>query len=177
MEHVHTRFDMANAKNRSDLPHFEPGNWLTRNDNRHEGEFYGIPSRREREREDLLADFVGEERRAEVFAALRPPVKTVKSLVEAIIQEHPIEDLELLERVQGAWASIAGTDNARQSHPVSIQNTVLNVEVYNSAFMFILNAQLKVVINTRLLNYTNGKLKQVHLCPATKTPTNNQVSK
>ena len=46
--------------------------WLTRNDNRQAGEFYGMPSARERERESVLADWVGEERRAEVFAEFRP---------------------------------------------------------------------------------------------------------
>ena len=32
--------------------------WLTRNDNRQAGEFYGMPSLREREREAVLADLI-----------------------------------------------------------------------------------------------------------------------
>ena len=146
------------------------GGWLTRNDNRNEGEFYGFPSRREREREEVLSDFVGEERRAEVFAAFRPAPKNIKDLLESIISEHPVEDIELLENLRQNWASIVGADNAKQCRPLSIDGKRLYVEVYMPAFMFVLRGQLKSVINVRLNAYTNGKLNTVILCPAAKTP-------
>ncbi|MBQ7651074.1 MAG: DUF721 domain-containing protein [Victivallales bacterium] len=150
------------------------GGWLTRSDNRNEGEFYGVPSRREREREELLADFVGEERRAEVFASFRPPPKDIKNLLESILSEHPVEDIELLDGLKQNWASIVGGDNAKQCRPVSIDGKRLFVEVYMPAFMFVLRGQLKSVINKRLEAYTNGSLNTVILCPAAKTAHTNR---
>ena len=147
------------------------GGWLTRSDNKDAGEFYGVPSRQEREREELLADFVGEERRAEVFASFRPPPKAIKNLLESILSEHSVEDIELLEDLKLNWSSIVGADNAKQCRPLSIDGKRLFVEVYMPAFMFILRGQLKSIINGRLEAYTNGKLNTVVLSPATKTPT------
>ena len=146
------------------------GGWLTRNDNRSAGEYYGVPSRRERERESVLADFVGEERRAEVFASFRPPPKNIKDLVQSIISEHPVEEIELLENLKQNWSSIVGADNAKQCRPLSMEGKRLYVEVYLPAFMFVLRGQLKSVINGRLDAYTNGRLNTVILCPAAKTP-------
>jgi len=152
----------------------EIGGWLTRSDNREAGDFYGVPSRREREREELLADFVGEERRADVFASFRPPPKDVKTLLESILSEHPVEDIELLENLRRNWSSIVGADNAKQCRPLSIDGKRLFVEVYMPAFMFVLRGQLKGVINVRLDAYTNGKLDTVILCPSAKTPSTNR---
>jgi len=150
------------------------GGWLTRNDNKSEGEFYGVPSRHEREREAVLADFVGEERRAEVFASFRPPPKSIQDLVQSIISEHPVEEIELLEKVRQNWSAIVGADNAKQCRPLSIDDRRLHVEVYMPAFMFVLRGQLKSIINGRLDAYTNGRLNTVILCPAAKTPSQNR---
>ncbi len=146
------------------------GGWLTRNDNRNMGEFYGMPSHREREREEVLADFVGEERRAEVFASFRPAPKSIKDVLESFLSKQPVEEIELLDNLRRNWASIVGADNAKQCRPLSMEGKRLHVEVYMPAFMFVLRGQLKSVINGRLSAYTNGRLDTVVLCPAAKTP-------
>ncbi len=150
------------------------GGWLTRNDNRNAGEFYGTPSRREREREEVLADFVGEERRAEVFASFRPAPKSIKDVLESFLSECSVEDIELLENLRRNWPSIVGADNAKQCRPLSIDGRRLLVEVYLPAFMFVLRGQLKSIINGRLSAYTNGRLDTVMLTPAAKTPSQNR---
>ena len=165
---------MQEEKEKLNSPNPELGGWLTRSDNRNAGEFYGIPSRNEREREEVLADFVGEERRAEVFASFRPAPKSIKSLVQAIVSEHPVEEIELLDNLKANWAAIVGADNASQCRPVSMSGKRLNVEVYMPAFMFVLRGQLNRMINERLKAYTNGRLDTVVLRPASRTPQTHQ---
>lgn len=140
---------------------FKQGEWLTRRDNATAGEFYGIPSKMEREREELVADWVGEENKAGVFAALRPQAHSIKNLVDAFEKSVPVEKINLLDRIKADWAEIVGADNAEQCVPVGISMKKLTVEVASSNWMYILKGQWGRIIDKKVFDYTNGEITGV----------------
>ena len=139
--------------------------WLTRKDNRHEGEYYGMPSAREREREAVLADWVGEERRAEVFADFRPDPVSIGNVATSIISSVSVQQISLLDRLKRDWESIVGAVNVKQCQPSAIEGSRLRIEVYVSTWLYILNSQSKI-IQGRVEAYSNGAIKAVSFVAA-----------
>lgn len=137
------------------------GGWLSRRDRRDRG--WDRPweaSPREKEREDVLSDFVGAERAPAVFASLRPGVMEAGKLVEVILGKVDFKSSELLSRIAANWENIVGKDNARQCRPAAIENGVLHIEVFSSAWLFVLNGQ-KILVSKRVAEFTSGKIGRV----------------
>ncbi len=163
------RSDGDREKDRDLRRGFVQGEWLTRKDNSASGEYYGMPSAREREREAVLADWLGEERRAEVFASLRPKAHSMGSLVEAFLKSIPVESIELLERIRSDWPLIVGEDNAMQCSPVEIFGSRLAVEVSSPNWMYILKTQFGRLVDRKIADYTGGVVRQVVWRPARRS--------
>ncbi len=142
--------------------------WLTRNDNRQAGEFYGMPSAREREREAVLADWVGEERRAEVFAEFRPEPVAIGNVAASIISSVSVQEISLLDKLKKDWESIVGPVNVKQCQPCTIEGSVLRIEVYASTWLYILRSQSRI-IQGRVEAYSNGTIKTVTFAAARAT--------
>ena len=144
--------------------HLKESGWLERKDNRQAGEFYGVPSARERERESVLADWVGEERRAEIFAEFRPEPLAIGNVAASIISSVSVQEISLLDRLKKDWESIVGPVNVKQCQPCAIEEGLLRIEVYASTWMYILKSQSKV-IQGRVEAYSNGAIKTVAFVP------------
>ena len=144
--------------------HQKESGWLERKDNRQAGEFYGVPSPREREREAVLTDWVGEARRAEVFAEFRPEPVSIGNVAASIISSVSVQEISLLDRLKKDWESIVGPVNVKQCHPCAVEGSLLRIEVYASTWMYILNSQSKV-IQERVKAYSNGTIKTVSFVP------------
>ena len=144
--------------------HQKESGWLTRKDNQQAGEFYGIPSARERERESVLADWVGDERRAEVFAEFRPEPLAIGNVAASIISSVSVQEISLLDRLKKDWESIVGPVNVKQCQPCAIEGSLLRIEVYASTWMYILKSQSSI-IQGRVEAYSNGAIKSVAFVP------------
>lgn len=140
--------------------HLQGNGWLSRKDNRQAGNFYGYPSAREREREDVLADWVGEERRAEVFASFRPEAVSAGNVASSILSSVSVQQLNLLDGLKRDWESIVGPVNVRQCQPVSIKRNRLCIGVFASTWLYVLNSQAKL-IQARVSAYSHGAISAV----------------
>ncbi|MBR4675817.1 MAG: DUF721 domain-containing protein [Victivallales bacterium] len=140
--------------------HLKRNGWLSRKDNRQAGEFYGIPSAREREREAVIEDWVGEERRAEVFASFRPEPVAIGSVAASIVSSVSVQQISLLDSLKKDWESIVGAVNVKQCQPCAISGSLLRIEVYASTWLYILKSQSKI-IQGRVEAYSNGAIKAV----------------
>lgn len=146
------------------------GHWLARSDNQNHPDFFGKPSHKEAQREEVLADWLGEERRAPVFADLRPEPADMKTLLKSLLSTVNVGDLQLLDKLKEAWPTLVGDVNARQCAPASIKDTTLNIEVYNSSWLFILRSQQQNIIARRVSEFSNGHLNKVSFTAAGAKP-------
>ena len=140
--------------------HLKGNGWLSRKDNRQAGEFYGVPSARERERESVMEDWVGEERRAEVFASFRPEPVAIGSVATSLVSSVSVQQISLLDSLKKDWESIVGAVNVKQCQPSAISGSLLRIEVYASTWLYILKSQSKI-IQGRVEAYSNGSIKTV----------------
>ena len=83
--------------------------WLTRDDRRRSVGGLDRPSFREWRRENALASWLGDERRAEVFADLRPEPRSMGELVSEAMAAVGKNDMLLLADLREHWADIVGT--------------------------------------------------------------------
>ena len=139
------------------------GTWLARVDRRSKGwSMPGLPSLREHEREQTLADFVGEERAPSVFASLRPAFKDAGKLASSIVGNLDLKSDALLKELARNWTCIMGADNARQCRPLSVENGALSIEVFSASWLFALNCN-KPLITRHVFEITSGAVKRVFL--------------
>lgn len=136
----------------------DDGQWLGRTDNAGVPRLNGRPSPREQEREDALADWVGEERRAAVFAELRPKSASMETLVNSLLATVNPEEMQLLEELRSHWGELVGDVNARQCAPDTIEGSTLKVNVYNSAWLYILKSGQQAIITRRVSDFTSGRV-------------------
>lgn len=139
--------------------------WLTRSDNANRIGEQREPSTREQMREEVLAEFLGEERKAAVFADLRPTPVTAGSVLAAWLQKQAPEERTLLEEIQRDWEKIIGIDNARQCSPVRIEGDVLIVEVRYSIFQYTLKSH-SAVLEQKISLFTAGKIRHLRILAA-----------
>lgn len=119
------------------------------------------PSPREYRREGALADWVGKERKNEVFASLRPETESLNSLLDGILENFADDDLALLERLRGSWRELLGEVIAEQTYPVDLKDGILFLEVNNSAWMYVFERQHKPKIRKILLEAGNGVIRDL----------------
>lgn len=139
--------------------------WLTRNDRRHTSDSLDRPSYREWRREQALASWLGDERRAEVFAELRPEPRSMSELVSAAMAAVGQKDMLLLADLREHWADIVGADNAKQSSPLSVEGAVLRIEISSPTWFYVFEHQHKARFVQLLTDYTNGAITQIKFAP------------
>ena len=139
------------------------GGWLARNDRRSKGwNRPWLPSRREYEREDVLIEFLGEERASSVMASLRPPFQDAGQVASSILGKLDLKSNTILDEITQNWSYVVGADNARQCRPLEIKNDALSIEVFSSSWLFALNCN-KSLIARRVFEITSGAVKRVFL--------------
>lgn len=112
-----------------------------------------------------MADWLGEDRRAGVFADLRPAPNTMADLVSEVLDSVKNPDLALLEKIQAAWPELVGADNARQSQPSRIFDGRLLVEVPATTWRFIFASQHQAGIRARVAEFTQNAITDVQFVP------------
>ena len=120
------------------------------------------PSPREYRREGALADWVGNERKAEVFASLRPATDSLATLLDGILQRFAEDDVSLLEKLRCSWKELLGPTMAEQVMPVDLKDGILILEVNNSSWMYVFERQHKPKIREILLKAGNGAIRDLH---------------
>ena len=141
------------------------GGWLARNDRRSKGwSRPWLPSRREYEREDVLVEFLGEERASSVMASLRPPFQDAGQLANSIFGKLDLKSNTILDEIVKNWTYIVGPDNAKECRPLGVEKEALSIEVFSSSWMFALNCN-KPLITRRVFEITSGAVKRVYLVP------------
>lgn len=143
---------------KSDKEKQQVGDWLARADYADRRDRYRRPSPREYSREGTLADWVGRERKAEVFASLRPEAKSLDSLLDGFLERFADDDLNLLEKLRHSWVELLGEALAAQVNPADLKDGVLILEVNNPAWMYVFERQHKPKIKKILLEAGNGAI-------------------
>jgi len=142
------------------------GNWLKRQDYRNIPQLRGQASRRERSREEALADWVGEENRPEVFAAFRPHEKEIGKVLDIWLSTMQPEEMDWLDRIKANWPALVGDVNARQCEPVSVDGKQLKVEVFSGTWMYIMKTQQLAIISKNIAEFTQQNVCSVVLAPS-----------
>lgn len=144
--------------------------WLHRRDYRQTYR-HGRPSAMEKSREDTLADWVGEERRAAVFADLRPEPPKLAKLVQDVCDSLQDPAVVLLGKIQAAWPELVGASIASQSRPSRIWRGCLHIEVSSPSWRYVLASQHRATILERVRAFANGALTDVNFAPPGIKPT------
>lgn len=116
------------------------------------------PSPREFRREQALADWLGSERKNEVFAALRPKENSMPELVDRVLERFVIGEVEFLERLRNSWESLFGAEVAAQSKPVDLKDGVLYVEVNSATWLYSFETEKKSQIRDALVQHSRGSV-------------------
>ncbi len=137
------------------------GGWLARADFAARYGERRRPSSREYRREGALADWVGEERRAEVFASLRPETESLETLLDGILERFAEDDISLLEKLRCSWKDLLGESMAAQVRPADLKEGILILEVNNPSWLYVFERQHKPKIRKILLEAGNGAIRDL----------------
>ena len=143
------------------------GGWLARKDRRRKDWEWNrtwLPSRREYEREDVLIEFLGEERAPSVMASLRPPLQNAGQVASSLFGKLDLKSNTILDEIVKNWIYIVGPDNAKECRPQGVEKGALSIEVFSPSWMFALNCN-KPLITRRVFEITSGAVKRVYLVP------------
>lgn len=135
---------------------------LTRTDNANKYGEARQPSEWEESREETLASFLGEERRAEVFADMRPEPMNVGTFVSAWIKEQKPEEISLQDTLIEHWEEVLGKDNAAHCKLLLIDGDTAVLEVDRSIFYYALT-QNKAPLEKCIRDFTAGKVCKIRL--------------
>ena len=97
---------------------------------------YGFPNAFERSRERVIADFVGEERRPDVCAGLRPATPTIGKLVDDFRRSFFRPDLLLVDDLKAVWPQVVGPDCTAFLTPLATHEGTLVVEAANATVSY-----------------------------------------
>jgi len=117
-------------------------------------------------REDLLADFLGDERASSILADLHPQPRPVKVFVDSLLQQSRPSELDLRQFLERQWPAIVGDVNARQCRPLTIRGSTLVIEVFQQMFLYLLKTEQRNIILQRVSDYTGGKITAIDFIPA-----------
>jgi len=100
----------------------------------HQGRY---PTAFELSRERAVADFVGEERRPDVFAGLRTVTPAIDKLVDDFRRRHFRPEMLLLDDIKAAWTEVVGNPSyAAMLTPLAVKEGVLTVEATNATVSY-----------------------------------------
>lgn len=139
----------------------QKGGWLARNDYAARRGFGRHPSAHELRREKTLSSWLGEERRADVFASLRPPTERMDQLLDRILQTFEPDHQGLLENLRRSWSELLGKTMAAQVRPADLKDGILILEVNNPSWMYVFERQHKPKIREILLKAGDGAIKDL----------------
>ena len=117
-------------------------------------------------REDLLADFLGEERASAVLADLHPQPRPIGVFVDSLLKQVHPEELDLQHLLEHQWPTLVGEVNARQCRPLAIRGSTLIIEVFQQMFLYLLKTEQRNIIQQRVSDYTGGRITAVDFTPA-----------
>lgn len=139
--------------------------WLSRDDRRQQADGIKRPSHREWQRESVLASWLGEERRAAVFADLRPEPQSMEDLIGQALASVGQQNMLLLAKLREHWSEIVGADNARQSSPLAVERALLRIEIASPTWFYVFEHQHKKRFAGLVEDYTHGAIKQIQFVP------------
>ena len=145
------------------------GGWLSRPEGevRRQDESSGPNAVRglSRSREETLAAWVGPERRAAVFAGLRPLHDDVSTLVDRALSGVDAGDALMLSRLEAGWGQLFDRSIAEQCRPLSVKGGHLKIEVGNSTYLYVFERQHKGLFLRHVSEFSGGRLKSVEFVP------------
>lgn len=118
-----------------------------------------------RSREETLGSWLGGERRAEVFAQLRPLHDDVGKLIDTALSGVNAGDALLLSRLEEHWAELWEASMVSQCRPLSVKDGHLKIEVKNSTLLYMLERQQKDMILRHLSKFTDKRILSIEFVP------------
>ncbi len=135
--------------------------WLKREDSERKTGEWRMPSKREMSREELLGEWLGEEREPSVLADLRPMKTDMEALVGEALASVGQEEMLMLTKLQDHWGEIVEEEVAKMSKPMSLFRGCLRVRVLNSSLLFVFERQLKGKIMEKVAAASHGVVTKI----------------
>ena len=135
--------------------------WLKREDSERKTGEWRMPSKREMSREELLGEWLGEEREPSVLADLRPMKTDMEALVGEALASVGQEEMLMLTKLQDHWGEIVAEEVAKMSKPMSLFRGCLCVRVLNSSLLFVFERQLKGEIMEKVAAASHGVVTKI----------------
>ena len=154
------------AKEPAQTPGEGTGRWLNRDGNRNRTHFSRGANRVEWRREQTLRDWYGADFSTEEIVAHQTPARDVSDVLTGVLAKIGSRDMALLEAIRHQWADCVGSDVADQSVPAAIRRGILEVEVRNSSWLYILKWERRPQIVVKLEAMTDGQITDVRFVPA-----------
>jgi len=139
--------------------------WMDARERAHLTHFGRRASVRERSREQAMRDWYGPGEAGAVISSRRSPARHIAGTVDDVVRDLGLARDLLLEELVQNWVDVVGPDVARRSVPSEIQGKLLVVEVADSSWMFILKAQHRPHIISRLADFTGSRIRDVRFVP------------
>ena len=143
--------------------------WLDHREHRNRTHEWRRASKKEGRRERLLQDWYGSDLARGIKLERHRPARKLGDSVDSVLRRVVPRNMVLIEELQENWASVVGGDNARYSKPVRINENVLEVEVVNPSWMYVLSTVHAANIKNAVSDFTEGKVKDVRFRPQGKS--------
>ncbi|MFW5996906.1 MAG: DUF721 domain-containing protein [Lentisphaeria bacterium] len=140
--------------------------WLDRKEHRNKSHKWRTASRRERQRENLLRDWYGEETARAMRLDRQRGTNRIGDTIDSVLQRMTPPNMFLMEQIRANWAEIVGEDNANNSSPLRLDGNRLEIEVTNPSWMYVLATMHAGKIREKIRRFTDGKVDAIRFVPA-----------
>jgi len=153
------------VKRNSDKQNNNNEYWLDRQEHRYRTHQWRRSSRKERRRERLIRDWYGSDVAQGMMLERHRPANKMGDCVDSVLRRIAPQQMLLMEQLKENWASIIGDDNARNSRPLRLNENVLEIEVVNPSWMYVLSTMHGETIKKAVKDFSNGKIDNIRFKP------------
>ncbi len=127
-------------------------------------------SRRERQREELMLDWYGEDDGPREIEAHQAPSEQLGQVLNRVFHDLNMDDKVLLRKIIDNWPQLVGAEIACHTAPEIIQRDTLLVAISDASWRFRLQSQLRY-LGQKLAEFTDGEVRSVKLVTGGRSAT------
>lgn len=140
--------------------------WLDRQEHRQKSHKWRTASRKERQRENLIRDWYGEDTARAIRMERQRSAKKAGDSIDQLLRRMTPPNMFLMEQLRQQWAEIVGEDNANNSIPIRLDGNRLEIEVTNPSWMYVLATMHAGNIREKVRSFSNKKITDIRFVPA-----------
>ncbi|MCJ8328492.1 MAG: DUF721 domain-containing protein [Lentisphaeria bacterium] len=109
--------------------------WMAPKDHHKKSHGYRVRSSEENARERLMKSWYGDNGYLEIEAK-QSKEKSVNEVLDTLFQKWNMDDKVTLRKLVSEWDKVVGIEFSKYASPRSLENKLLNVEIFNSLIRF-----------------------------------------